>query len=93
MRQQVRLDRFGRRRYLDATIVGPSGAVVHAEVDGTIHLPVRTYWDDQDRGNELLSAGELVLRFASVPFRLSPDRVADQLRRALESPAATRRRS
>lgn len=89
-RQQVRTDSSGRRRYLDATIVGPDGEVVHAEVDGALHLRVRTYWDDMDRGNELVIAGERVLRFGSIAMYLDEYRVADQLRRCLAARPARR---
>ncbi len=48
-----------------------------------MHLVVGTYWDDMARGNEIVIAGDALLRFASVAFYLDEPVVADQLRRAL----------
>ena len=56
-RQAIRLDAQGRRRYLDGIVTGPDGKEVAFEVDGAIHLAVRSYWDDMHRSNELLIAG------------------------------------
>jgi hypothetical protein len=81
--QSVRRDRNGRRRYLDATLIGPTGQVVRVEVDGALHLLVRTYWDDMSRGNELSIDGETQLRFPSVAIHLDDPLALDQLRRAL----------
>jgi hypothetical protein len=81
VRQAVRTDRFGRRRYLDAVLRRRDGTTFAVEVDGAVHLLARSYWEDMDRGNELVIAGERLLRFPSVAIRLDPDRVVDQLRR------------
>jgi len=81
--QAVRLDAEGRRRYLDALIESDSGAQVACEVDGAVHLLPGTYWDDMSRANELLIAGQAVLRFPTVALRLDEARAADQIRRAL----------
>jgi hypothetical protein len=81
MRQDVRLEEDGRRRYLDAVWVRRDGKRVVVEVDGALHLVPRRWWDDQLRQNELVIAGSLVLRFPSVIARLEPGLVADQLRR------------
>jgi hypothetical protein len=86
IRQAVRLDARGRRRYLDAEWELPDGTIVAAEVDGAVHLVVRQWWADQERQNELTIAGTRVLRFPSVIVRLEPERVLDQLRRALMMP-------
>jgi hypothetical protein len=83
--QVVRHDASGRRRYLDATLVGPTGKVVRVEIDGSLHLLVRRYWDDMARGNELVIGGETTLRFASVAIYGDDPLVLDQLRRALGS--------
>jgi very-short-patch-repair endonuclease len=60
------------------------GRQVVVEVDGALHLIPRRWWDDQLRQNELVLAGDLVLRFPSVVVRCEPMVVVDQLRRALQ---------
>lgn len=82
--QVVRPDSNGRRRYLDATLVGPTGTVVRVEIDGALHLLVRSYWDDMARGNDLSIAGEVALRFPSVVIHDNDPHAVDQLRRALQ---------
>jgi hypothetical protein len=81
--QVVRLDHLGRRRYLDATFRRADGGLVRVEVDGALHLVVRTYWDDMSRGNELAINDERVLRFASYVIHANDPAAVDQLRRAL----------
>jgi hypothetical protein len=83
LRQIVRRERSGRRRYLDASWRRGDGRLVIAEVDGALHLNARRWWDDQHRQNELTLADALVLRFPSVVVRTQPELVAAQLRRAL----------
>ena len=83
VRQSVRVEPSGRRRYLDAEWALSDGRRVVAEVDGAVHLLPRRYWDDMDRSNELVIDGSTVLRFATYALRAHPERVADQLRRAL----------
>lgn len=87
-RQAVRLDATGRRRYLDVELVADDGQLLHIEVDGALHLLVGTYWNDMDRGNELVLAGTRLLRFPSISWRLEPAKVADQIRRGLRRQAA-----
>ncbi len=82
-RQAVRVEPNGRRRYLDVEWRLPDGRVVAAEIDGALHLCVRRWVDDQLRQNEVVIGGTLVLRFPSIVVRTEPERVADQLRRAL----------
>jgi hypothetical protein len=82
-RQAVRVERGGRRRYLDAEWKLPDGRRVAAEVDGALHIGPRSWVDDQLRQNEIVIGGTVVLRFPSVVVRDRPDLVADQLRRAL----------
>lgn len=84
MRQAVRADRFGRRRYVDAEWTSRSGKRVVAEVDGALHLAPRRWWDDQLRQNEFVISGDLVLRFPTVVLRYDELVVADQLRRILQ---------
>ena len=80
--QRFRLDGSGRRRYLDVELKSPDGSRIAIEVDGALHLVATTYWNDMDRGNELLIAGQPYLRYPSIAFRLEPARVAAQIRRA-----------
>jgi hypothetical protein len=82
-RQVVRVERSGRRRYLDAEWITRSGRRLVAEVDGALHLAARQWWDDQVRQNELVLTGDLVLRFPSAVVRHEEPIVAGQLRRAL----------
>jgi hypothetical protein len=82
-RQVIRLDATGRRRYLDGEVTGPNGKRVAFEVDGAVHLAVRSYWDDMERSNELLIAGVGLLRFPSLAVRIQGPKVVDQFRRAL----------
>ena len=83
-RQVVRRDGSGRRRYLDATLVGPTGRVVRVEVDGALHLVVQTYWDDMYRDNEVSIAKETQLRLPSFVIHADDRQALDQLRRALD---------
>jgi hypothetical protein len=83
VRQAVRVEPSGRRRYLDAEWTRRDGRRVVAEVDGALHLIARRWWDDQIRQNELVIAGDLVLRFPSVLVRCEELIVVGQLRRAL----------
>ena len=76
-RQSIRLDRSGRRRYLDADF-----DAFAVEVDGAVHLKPLTWWDDMFRQNSIVLTGKPVLRFASVAVRLAPDQVIAQLREA-----------
>lgn len=88
--QVLRVEPSGRRRYLDAEWVRADGRRVVAEVDGAVHLLPRRYWDDMDRGNELTLDGRVVLRFATYALRAEPERVAEQLSRALGLPLRVR---
>jgi hypothetical protein len=83
IRQRVRLDSAGRRRYVDAEWIRRDGRRVVVEIDGALHLIVRNWWDDQLRQNELVIAGDIVLRFPSVIVRVDEARVAAQLARVL----------
>jgi hypothetical protein len=77
VRQAVRTDHSGRRRYLDADF-----DTFAVEVDGAVHLRPATWWDDMFRQNSIVLTGKPVLRFASVAVRLHPDAVIAQLREA-----------
>lgn len=79
-RQTFRLDRAGRRRWLDADFDG-----FFVEVDGAVHLRPLNYWDDMERQNDLIVVtGKPALRFASVAIRIAPATVVAQLRAAGE---------
>ena len=75
--QAVRLDRLGRRRYLDADF----GAFA-VEVDGAIHLRPMVWWDDMFRANDVVIRQKPLLRFPSVGIYLKSDDVVAQLRAA-----------
>ncbi|MCW2598739.1 MAG: hypothetical protein JWM02_568 [Frankiales bacterium] len=92
-RQVVRLDGAGRRRYLDVELEGTDGTVLHLELDGALHLLVATYWQDMDRGNEMVISGGRLLRYPSISWRLEEARVADQIRRGLAGATAGRLRA
>jgi very-short-patch-repair endonuclease len=79
----VRLDGYGRRRYVDAELVSDEGVRVSVEVDGAAHMTAAQWWQDADRANELVIAGDRTLRFPSFLFYTQSERVADQIRRAL----------
>jgi putative AbiEi antitoxin of type IV toxin-antitoxin system len=77
IRQSVRLDSMGRRRYLDADF-----GTFAVEVDGGLHLRAQTYWDDANRQNDLVLGGDRILRFPTIAIRLDEAGVIRQLRRA-----------
>ncbi len=83
VRQQVRLDGQGRRRYLDGEIIGPSGNRLPFEIDGAVHMIADQFWSDLERQNELLIAKSFPLRFSGYAVRFQQDLVADQVERAL----------
>jgi hypothetical protein len=82
-RQAVRVEPSGRRRFIDAEIEGPDGTVILVEVDGALHMQADRHADDLDRANELEIGGDRVLRFPALLIRRRPERVADQISRAL----------
>jgi hypothetical protein len=78
LRQRFRLDRAGRRRWLDAEFDG-----FFVEIDGAVHLRPISYWDDMERQNDLvIVTGRPILRFATVAIRLVPHTVESQLQAA-----------
>jgi hypothetical protein len=83
VRQLVRRERSGRRRYLDATWKRSDGKLIVVEVDGALHLAPRRWWDDQLRQNEIALTEAMVLRYPSVILRTDEALVTGQLRRAL----------
>lgn len=83
IQQVVRLDAQGRRRYLDALLIGPNGKAVPVEIDGALHLVALTYWSDMSRDNELWIQRSSGLRFPSYVIRADDPVAVDQLCRAL----------
>ncbi len=75
--QAVRLDRYGRRRYLDADFGG-----FGVEVDGAVHLKPIAWWEDMFRLNDVVIRDKPMLRFPSVGIYLRRAEVVDQLRQA-----------
>jgi hypothetical protein len=78
-RQVPRLDRLGRRRWLDAVW---EKARLIVEIDGSGHIDVRGYWDDMDRDNHL-TRHYRVMRFPAWVVRYQPEYVASEIRQAL----------
>jgi len=56
---------------------------VHVEVDGEQHMEVRAWSEDMRQHNEIVIAGERLLRFTSWLVRQRPDEVVAQVRAAL----------
>jgi hypothetical protein len=79
IRQSIRYDSAGRRRYLDVDF-----GTFAVEVDGGLHLHAPNYWADARRQNELVLGGDRILRFSSYAIRVEEDVVIAQLRRAHE---------
>ena len=79
-RQVVRLDKLGRRRYLDCVWVLPDGRVVVLEVDGSFHAEVRAWWKDMKRERAVVVQGDTVLRCSSMELRLEANDVIADLR-------------
>jgi very-short-patch-repair endonuclease len=79
-RQVLRVDRQGRRRFLDAAFDPWRVAV---EVDGAHHMLVAHMWDDAVRSNALELDGYVVLRYPAFALRNKADRIAAEIRQAL----------
>jgi hypothetical protein len=90
VRQAVRTDGEGRRRYLDCEWELPDGRVVVLEVDGSFHLKVGHWWRDMKRERAVVLSRSTVLRCASIELRLEPWEVMADLRRAGVPPRAVR---
>ena len=80
---QVRLDNAGRRRYLDATFTRPDGSTFGVEIDGGIHLQLKTKARDDLKDNYAKLARRLVLRYASVLIYMDDAEAVQQIRAAL----------
>ncbi|MEV6303949.1 hypothetical protein AB0M02_31410 [Actinoplanes sp. NPDC051861] len=79
--QVHRTDADGRRRFLDAYW---KAAHLHVEIDGSHHMSVRQWSDDQVRQNRIWLRGDRILRFPAWLVRTDPAAVAAQLREALD---------
>jgi hypothetical protein len=82
VRQAVRHDTDGRRRYLDCEWELPDGRLVALEVDGSFHLQVGNWWRDMKRERAVVLSRTTVLRCASIELRLDPWEVMSDLRKA-----------
>lgn len=80
-RQVVRVDKDGRRRYLDCVWILADGRVVVLEVDGSFHAEVVAWWTDMKRERAVVIQGDTVLRCSSIELRLEPHDVMEDLRR------------
>lgn len=78
-RQHIRLDRDGRRRYLDCMWRLSDGRVVVLEIDGSFHLQTDNWWKDMRRERDLVVAGRIVLRCSSIEIRHNWDQIARDL--------------
>jgi hypothetical protein len=83
IRQSVRVDVSGRRRYIDVEMRTRRGKRLAIEIDGAAHLIVGSYWQDMARANEIALSGQSLLRFPTVALYLDEATVVDQLRRAI----------
>jgi very-short-patch-repair endonuclease len=77
----VRLDKQGRRRYLDCVWELPDGRVIVLEIDGSFHAEVVAWWNDMKRERAVVVHGDTVLRCSTVELRLEATDILDDLRR------------
>lgn len=75
-RQSVRIVN-GRRRYLDVDFGGWA-----MEIDGAVHERPEEFANDLLRHDDLVLAGDRVLRFAALTVRLHPEAVVRRMRQA-----------
>ena len=80
-RQVVRLDKKGRRRYLDCVWELPDGRVIVLEIDGSFHAEVTAWWKDMKRERAVVIQGDTVLRCSTTELRLEATDILDDLRR------------
>ena len=79
-RQAVRRDADGRTRYRDVYF---DEWRVHVEIDGGQHMRIRAWYADMRHQNEVVIAGERLLRIPAWMVRHRPDEVLAQVRAAL----------
>jgi hypothetical protein len=70
VRQVVRVDKQGRRRYLDCTWVLADGRTLVLEIDGSFHAEVVAWWQDMPRERAVVISGSTVLRCSTIELRL-----------------------
>jgi hypothetical protein len=80
-RQVVRLDKQGRRRYLDCVWELADGRVIVLEIDGSFHAEVVAWWNDMKRERAVVIQNGTVLRCSTVELRLEAADIIDDLRR------------
>lgn len=78
-RQVARLDREGRRRYVDCEWTLPGGHLIVLEIDGSHHMDAHNWGDDLRRERSLVIGGATVLRATTYEVRLEAGRVACDL--------------
>jgi hypothetical protein len=88
-RQVVRLDKEGKKRYLDCVWVLADGRVIVLEIDGSFHAEVVTWWKDMRRERAVVVSGDTVLRCSTIELRLERADVLADLR-AIGVPTRTR---
>jgi hypothetical protein len=80
VRQRLRRDPSGRRRYLDCEWDLPGGRVVVLEVDGSHHLTVEHWEADMKRERAIVISGRQVLRVTANEARHDQRAIAADLR-------------
>ena len=83
VRQVVRRDSSGRRRYLDVEWRLPGGRRLALEIDGVGHMEAGRWYDDLLRAAELMAGGGIdgpLLRLPALAYRVEPERIAAILR-------------
>lgn len=78
-RQAIRIDKQGRRRYLDCEWRLADGRTVVLEIDGSFHREVDNWWRDMKRERAVVLSTSTVLRCSSVELRLQPRDVLEDL--------------
>jgi len=80
IRQVIRRDAAGRRRYLDAEWRLPNGEIVVLEVDGSHHLDVANWQADMKRERSVVVTRRRLLRATAFEVRLEAAVIAADLR-------------
>ncbi len=78
-RQQFRLDRSGRRRYLDCEWDLEDGTKIVLEIDGAFHREAENWWRDMQRERSVVIEVGRVLRCSTIEIRLEPEQIASDL--------------